>query len=224
MKAIFSGLTDDVSSQVDKWKSAKSLWGRMKNLYGNDPCVAKSDCGSMKNNKVDTCGSIDSRSVSCYSFDKEETHPFMAKETKSEVHTSKCGKADRSHQQDVFGSDDEDEAKVDLESELLNALEELQNVRKDFKRYKDSVHYEWSRLRICLEESNNNISILTSQLEEAKGLIGELKSIFDNKERRYEDLQLEVETKDKERQKMKEEMDNLWKYLEKCKNELKVRN
>lgn len=88
----------------------------------------------------------------------------------------------------MFGSDDEDEVEVDLECELVSALEELQNVRKEFKRYKDSDHEECNRLRTCLEQSNNNICILTSQLEEANGLTGELNLVFDAKERGYEEL------------------------------------
>lgn len=123
----------------------------------------------------------------------------------------------------MFGSDDEDEAELDLECEPVSALDEMQSVRKDFKNYKDLVHDECSTLRICLEESNKNICILTSQLEEAKGLIGELKLVFDDKERRCEDLQLEVETKDKECLKLKEEMESITKDLEKGQNELKIR-
>lgn len=56
----------------------------------------------------------------------------MAQETESDVLTSECDKADRSHQKDVFVSDDEDEAEVHLESELVSALDELQSVRRDF--------------------------------------------------------------------------------------------
>lgn len=173
---------------MDRCKTTKSLWVRLKKLYENEPCTIELDCGSMKDNNIDTCESVDSRLVSYYSFDEEETHLFMEKETKSDVHTSECDKVDRSHQEDMFGNDDEDEAKVDLESELVSVLDVMQILRKDFKNYKDSVHDECSRLRIFLEESNKNIYILTSQLEEAKGLSSELKSVFDDKERRCEDL------------------------------------
>lgn len=108
---------------------------------------------------------------------------------------------------DSNGEDEEeDEAEVDLQGKPVCALEELKNVRNKFKSYKDLVHEECNWLRTCLEESNNNIFILTSQLEEAKGMTGELKSVFDSKERRCEELQLEVETKDKECQDLKGEM------------------
>lgn len=53
----------------------------------------------------------------------------MAQETESGEHTSECDNADKSHWQDVFASDDEDEeedeAEVDLEGELVSALEQL---------------------------------------------------------------------------------------------------
>lgn len=79
----------------------------------------------------------------------------MAQGSKDEVHTSESDKPNRSHWLDVFGNDDEEEgdkadrsshqdlfdsegeeeedAEVDLECELVSALEELQKVRNDFK-------------------------------------------------------------------------------------------
>lgn len=172
MKAILSRLSDDVSSHVEKCKSAKILWDRLKKLYGEEPCTAGSDFGSKKIYTKDECAVDKSRSVNCCNSNEEETHLFMAHATQSEMHTSKSDHVDQSQRQDVFGSDGEDdEAQVDLERELVSALDELKNVRIKFKNYKYSVHEECSQLRTFLEESNNNICILTTQIEEAKGMI-----------------------------------------------------
>lgn len=61
----------------------------------------------------------------------------MAHETHSEMHTSKRDNIDQSYWQDVFGSAGEDEeeveAQVDIEGELVSALEEMKNVRNEFK-------------------------------------------------------------------------------------------
>lgn len=203
--------------------STKSLWDRLKKLYGNEPCTVEPVCGNKKMNEAYVFVDDEGKSVSSSRNYEEETHLFMAQELEDERHTSESNHIDHSYRQDVFGSDDQDEVTVDLECELVSTLEELQNVRKEFKRYKDLVHEECSRLRICLEESNNNICILTSQLEEAKGLTGELQSIFDAKERTCEDLQLKVEKKDEECQDLKGEMESIRKDLEKYQNKLKVR-
>lgn len=96
-------------------------------------------------------------------------------------------------------------------------------LRNEFKNYKISVHEECSQLRTCLEESDKNICMLTTQLEEAKGMTDELKSIFDVKERICEEIDLEVETKGKECQNMKDEVTKLSVKLEKCQDKLKVR-
>lgn len=133
------------------------------------------------------------------------------------MHTSECDKVDRSHQLDVFGSDEEDEeedkAEIDLEGEFLSALSELKSIRNEFKSPKKSVHEECNLLRTCLEESNKNVCMLTTQLEDAKGMTDKLKLVLDADERRCEELHLEVETKDTVCQKLKEEMENLRKDL-----------
>lgn len=46
------------------------------------------------------------------------------------MHTTKGDNANKLHQQDVFGSDEEDEAEVYLEGELVSALQQLITVRK----------------------------------------------------------------------------------------------
>lgn len=56
----------------------------------------------------------------------------MAQGLESEVHTSEGDKIDKSHQQDLFGSDEQDEevedTKVDLEAKLISTLEDLSRV------------------------------------------------------------------------------------------------
>lgn len=110
-----------------------------------------------------------------------------------------------------MGSEDEEEedAEVDLEGELLSALDELKNVRNELKDYKKSVHEECSKLRTCLEVSNKKVSLLTTQLHEAKIMADDLKSILDAKERRCEELLLDMKSKDKGCQDLNSEMENL---------------
>lgn len=102
-------------------------------------------------------------------------------------------KADRSIHQDIFDSEGEEEEDVgvDLEYELVSALEELQNVKNDFKIYKISVLEDCSQLRTCLHVSNQKVSLLTSQIEETKILTDDLKSVLDCKESERENLRNE---------------------------------
>lgn len=59
--------------------------------------------------------------------------------------------------QDVSGSDQEGEeeveVEVDLEGELVSALEELRKVRKGYKKYRSVVVEEQDQLKRYLEES-----------------------------------------------------------------------
>ncbi|XP_059068331.1 uncharacterized protein LOC131858879 [Cryptomeria japonica] len=119
--------------------------------------------------------------------------------------------------------EEEIEDKIDLEGESISALEELKNVRREYKCYKKSVQEKCDQLSKCLEESNKNISTLTTQLEEAKGMCEGVKSDFDAKKRRGEELEIEVETKGKECQRLEDEVEILREELEKCQEELKMR-
>lgn len=141
--------------------------------------TTESICESEKNNATETCADDRGRLDCCSSNGGEETHLFMAHEIDIENHTSKGDNADRSHwydvfgsnneedeeegdkvdrssQEDLFGSDDDEEedAEVDLEGELLSALDELEIFTNELKDYKKSIHEEFSQLRTCLEDSN----------------------------------------------------------------------
>lgn len=86
MKAILNGLLDIVSSEVDRCKSAKSLWDRLKKLYGEEPTIIGSDCEKIyEANKceVDKC-----RLVSCCSEDKNGSHLLMPQGTQDAERTS----------------------------------------------------------------------------------------------------------------------------------------
>lgn len=72
MKAIFNGLSSDVSSQVDKYKLTKSLWDRLKKLYGNEPTTTELVYGNKKRNVTHEHTDDGSRSVSCRGNDEEE--------------------------------------------------------------------------------------------------------------------------------------------------------
>lgn len=119
---------------MDRCKLAKSLWDRLKNLYGNGPTTTGPVCASKNNNRTNTCADDEDRSVSNYNNDEEGNHLFMAHETPSEINTSKSDHVNQSCQKDVFGSDgedeDDDEAQVDLERDFVSALDELKNVKK----------------------------------------------------------------------------------------------
>ncbi|XP_059073119.1 uncharacterized protein LOC131873952 [Cryptomeria japonica] len=184
------------------------------------------------------------------------------------MHTSQSYNADESHRQDLFESDEEDEEEVegefDLEGEFLNALDELKNVRNEFKNYKKIVHEECSQLRNCLEESNEKeevkikekefhklkedmenlrkeykmfknasiveqnwlvnsiqeleqaISNLKAQVNDARKMNEEPKLDVDDNRFRCKELKQEVETKSK--------MEKLTLEIEKCQEELKLRN
>lgn len=112
MKAIVSGLTGDVPSQVDRCKSAKILWDRLKKLYENEPCTTESTSKSEKRFATDTCANDKGNSNCCSCNDDEETHLFMAHETDIEDHTSKGDNINRSHRYDVFDNKEEEGDKV----------------------------------------------------------------------------------------------------------------
>lgn len=145
----------------------------------------------------------ESESVEEYSEDEKQTSVFMAQEILNKKHSG-----DQSENIDDNVEEDAD-VMVDLEGELVCALEELKKVRKEFKKYKKFVIREHDFLNRNIEESNSNLATLTTQLDEAK--------------RMYKVTKLDLENKEKKYQKMEEEIVNLRKELEKCKNELKVR-
>lgn len=110
-----------------------------------------------------------------------------------------------------MGSDDEDEqdAEVDLEGELLSVLDELKNARNELKDYTKLVHEECSKLRTYLEDSNKKVSLLTTQLNKEKRMENDFNSILDSKERRCEELLLDMKSKEKGCQDLNSEMENL---------------
>ncbi|XP_059067654.1 uncharacterized protein LOC131858432 [Cryptomeria japonica] len=187
----------------------KSLWDRLKKLYGNGPSTVEPICVRKKRIEAHEHEDDGSRPVSYCSNDEEETHLFMAQETHTKMNTSERDNIDQSYQQDVFGSDEEAKAKVDLEEELVSALDELTKVRKEFKKYNNASIGEQDRLNKCLDESEECISELKTQLEDAKNINEETKS--------------KLEAKDKEYKKLEGEIENLRKDLENCQDELKVR-
>lgn len=127
----------------------------------------------------------------------------MAQEILNEKHSG-----GRSENLDNSDEEDADDV-VDLEGELVCPLEELDKVRKEFKKYKKFVIKEHDLLNKNIEESNSNITAITTQLEGTK--------------RMFEVTKLDLENKEKEYQKIEEEFVNLKKKLEKCKDELKLR-
>lgn len=132
----------------------------------------------------------------------------MAQESKDERHASKNDHVDHSHRQDAFGSDsegeEEEEARVDLEEELVSALKELS------RRVKNVAIIEQNPLIRCLKESEKRVLELKTQQEDTKVC-------------RCNDLAFELEVKDKEYQQLVREMEILLNDLEKCQDELKVR-
>lgn len=118
----------------------KILWERLKKLYGNEPTTAEPTCDDMMRNASHESTYDEGRSTSSYNID-EGTHLFMAQESEGERHTSENDHPDHFYRRDVFGSDsegeEEEEEKVDLEGELVNTLEELNRVRKEYKLFKN---------------------------------------------------------------------------------------
>lgn len=173
MKTILCGLSDDASSKVNRCKSTKNIWDKLKKLYGDELFTTESDYGNKKNNRTYRCTDDKRRLYSSCSEDVKEAWLLMAHETSNVEKTSNYDCASQSKKQDPFGSDEEEreiEVEVDLEGELMSALEELKNVRREYKYYKKSVQEKCDQLSKCLEESNKNINTLTAQLEEAKGM------------------------------------------------------
>ncbi|XP_059067467.1 uncharacterized protein LOC131858290 [Cryptomeria japonica] len=76
----------------------------------------------------------------------------------------------RSNHQDLFGSEreEEDEAKVDLEGDFVNSLEELSRVRREYKLFKNTTIVEKNWLTRWLEEFEKRLSELKPQAEETK--------------------------------------------------------
>lgn len=90
--------------------------------------------------------------------------------------------------------DEEEEIKVevDLEGELVSALEELRKVRKDYKKYKNVAAKEQELLNKSLEESKKIISDLKIQMEEAKRMYEATKSDLERKDKEYQKLEEEI--------------------------------
>ncbi|XP_059066136.1 uncharacterized protein LOC131857502 [Cryptomeria japonica] len=137
----------------------------------------------------------ESESDECCSKDEREVNIFMVQGEFHDEHV-------------VDDEEEEVEAEVDLEGELMSALE-LRKVRREYKKVKYVVGEEQDRLNKCLEESEKNISDLRTQLDEAKRMYEVTKSDLQNKEKAY--------------QKMEEEIVNLRKEIKKHKDELKMR-
>lgn len=51
MKAILSGLSEDVSSNLEICKYEKRIWDGLKKLYGDEPCTTMSDSECKKKRK-----------------------------------------------------------------------------------------------------------------------------------------------------------------------------
>lgn len=200
INVILNGLSGDISSQVNRCKSTKSLWGRLKKLYGNELTTAEPVCEEKMRNVTHVSVDDEGRSVSNNNNNEEVNHLFMAQESEDERHTSQSDHADQSYQQDVFGSDTEDEegdeAEVDLEGELVSALEELSRVINEYKLFKNAAIMEQIWLIKCLEDSEKCISDLKTQQE-------------DTKECKCKDIASNLEAKDKEYQQLEGEMENL---------------
>lgn len=141
---------------------------------------------------------IDKESISdeyC-SEDEKEVNLFMAQGELHDEHVAN-------------DEEEEVEAEVYFAGELVSALEKVWKVRKEYKMVKYAAAEEQDRLNKYLEESEQNISDLRTQLDEAKIM--------------YEVTKSDLENKEKEYQRMEEEIVNLRKEFEKCKDELKVR-
>lgn len=109
MKVILCGLSDDVSSQLDRCRSTKSLWDKLKKLYRNEPTTTKPICEEKMRNVTHAFADDEGISVSSHNGDEEGTHLFMAQESKDERYTTKNDHADHSYWRDVFGNDSEGE-------------------------------------------------------------------------------------------------------------------
>lgn len=149
---------------MDKCKTTKILWERLKKFYGNELTTEELTCEGKMRNTSHVDEDDEDRSASSCNIDEKGTHLFIAQESEEEDHTCESVRENRSHWQDVFGSDDEgeedkenisshqdlvenegeeeDEAKVDLEGELVNALKELNRFRREYKLFKNTAIVE----------------------------------------------------------------------------------
>lgn len=119
----------------------------------------------------------ESELVEEYSEDEKQTSVFMAQEILNAKH---CG----GQSENIDDSEEEDlDVVVDLEGELVCALEELDNVRKEFNKYKKSVLREHELLNNNIEESNSNLVALTTQLDETRRMYEVTKSYLENIEK-----------------------------------------
>lgn len=82
---------------MDRCRSSKSLWDRLKKLYGNEPCIVELVCGNKKRNEAHVSADDEGRSVSSNRNDEEETHLFMDQELEDERYTSESNHAYHSY-------------------------------------------------------------------------------------------------------------------------------
>ncbi|XP_059073530.1 uncharacterized protein LOC131874259 [Cryptomeria japonica] len=156
---------NNVKDVTDKskrfYKSRRRNFQKKKVLYSIDSDVSDDE----------------SESDEKYSEDEKKTSVFMVQEILNEKHSG-----DQS--ENIDDSEEEDaDVVVDLEEELVCALEELEKVRKEYKKYKKSLIKEHDLLNKNIEESNINIAALTTQLDEAKRMYEVSKSDLENKEK-----------------------------------------
>ncbi|XP_059067491.1 uncharacterized protein LOC131858308 [Cryptomeria japonica] len=144
----------------------------------------------------DDASDEESVSEDCCSEGEREVNIFMVQGELSDEHI-------------IDDEEEEIKAEVDLEGELVSALEELGKVRKEYKKYNIVVAEEQDLLNKSLEESKTIIFYLRIQLEEVK--------------RMYEVTKLDLEKKNKECQKSEEGLANLRKELEKNNDEINMR-
>lgn len=97
-----------------------------------------------------------------------------------------------------------------LKSVLDSNGSEMENLRNEYKLFKNATVVEKNWLIRCLEESEKCISKLNNKQK-------------DTKECKCKDIKVELETKDKEHQQIIVEMEFLGKELKKCQYELKMR-
>lgn len=90
MKAILNWLSNTVSLKVYRCKSTKSLWDRLKKLYGEEPTITGLDYERKKIYEAIKFEADKCRPVSCCNEDKNESHLFMAQGTQDEERTSCC--------------------------------------------------------------------------------------------------------------------------------------
>lgn len=85
-----------------------------------------------------------------------------------------------------------EEGEVDLEAELINALEELKKTRRDIKKVKKATDKEQEILEESLEESKKTIADLKLQLEEAKRICEVTSTGLRKKEKLHQNMEGQI--------------------------------